>query len=209
MIDTAIVIAKQPITGRVKTRLSPPLTLAEAAAVADAALRDTVETVQRVPARRHVLAFEGAPGRWLPSGWDAAAQPHGSLDQRLAAAFAVAGRGTAVLVGMDTPQLTPGQLSVCDFSRYDACLGLAPDGGYWAIGLRDASLAGDAISGVPMSTAHTGAEQLRRLHALGLRVQLLDELEDVDSIGAARSVAALAPYTRFAAVLASLLEPAA
>ena len=49
-----------------------------------------------------------------------------------------------------------------------------------------AALAAAAIHGVPMSQPTTGLEQLRRLRELGLRVQVLAELTDVDTIDAAR-----------------------
>jgi hypothetical protein len=202
-----IVIAKEPIPGRVKTRLVPPLTGSEAADLARAALSDTLRAASAVDARQRVLALDGRPGPWLPRGWRVVAQPAGSLDVRLVAAFSAASSGPALLIGMDTPQVRPAQLAAFDPDGHDACLGLAEDGGYWAIGLRNPALAAEVISGVPMSTSHTGAEQLRRLHAAGLRVQLLDTLADVDTIDVAYGVAAAAPSTEFAAALRGL-DPA-
>jgi glycosyltransferase A (GT-A) superfamily protein (DUF2064 family) len=202
-----IVIAKEPIPGRVKTRLVPPLTGSEAADLARAALSDTLRAASAVDARHRVLALDGRPGPWLPRGWRVVAQPAGSLDVRLVAAFGAASSGPALLIGMDTPQVRPAQLAAFDPDGHDACLGLAEDGGYWAIGLRNPALAAEVISGVPMSTSHTGAEQLRRLQAAGLRVQLLDTLADVDTIDVAYGVAAAAPSTEFAAALRGL-DPA-
>jgi glycosyltransferase A (GT-A) superfamily protein (DUF2064 family) len=210
MIETLIVLAKQPVAGRAKTRLCPPLTLHQAADVAAAALTDTLAAVSAASARRRVLAFDVAATAWLPPGWVPYRQPAGSLDVRIAAAIANAGRGPTVLVGMDTPHLRVEQLSSFAPERYDACLGPAADGGYWAIGLRDPALAPAVIEGVPMSTSHTGAAQLRRLQARGFAVQLLDELVDVDTVDDAERVAALAPTTRFAeAVRRCRPEPAA
>ncbi len=59
---TLLVIAKEPVPGRVKTRLTPPYTPMEAAAIAEAALADTLHTVLKTPARRRVLVLDGAPG---------------------------------------------------------------------------------------------------------------------------------------------------
>ncbi len=202
---SVLVIAKEPVPGRVKTRLVPPLTHEQAARLAAAALHDTLAATSRVPAAQHVLAVDGDARDLLPPDWRCVAQPEGGLAERLCAAFdAVHGHGPAVLVGMDTPQLTPAQLLAFDPARHDACLGLAADGGYWAIGFRDPRVARSMISGVPMSTAHTGAEQLLRLRRAGLDVQLLDELVDVDTIADADVVAAGAPATRFATVLDAL-----
>lgn len=203
---TLIVIAKRPEPGQVKTRLVPPLTHEQARDLAAAALSDTLHVVDRVPSRRRLLAFAGSADGWLPSGWDLSQQPDGGLDHRLAAAFAAAEEGPALLVGMDTPQLAPRHLSF-DADRYDACLGPAADGGYWAIGFRDPTCAAGAIEGVPMSTRRTAHEQLRRLRAAGLTVQVLPELVDVDDIGTATLVAAHAPHTRFADAYERIVRP--
>ncbi len=205
-IATAIVIAKRPLPGLVKTRLVPPFTLGQAADLAAAALRDTLRAVERMTVTHRVLSFDADPLTWLPAGWSYHQQPVGGLDQRLAAAFDV--NGPAVLVGMDTPQLEPEQLSVFDPTEYDACLGLAEDGGFWAIGLRDPSRADEALLGIAMSTRHTAAEQLVRLRSLGMRVQLLDPLADVDTVDVAREVALNAPHTEFAEVFGDLLPAA-
>ena len=208
-VETLVVIAKEPVPGRVKTRLVPPLSYEDAARLAAAALTDTLDVVSDVPAPRHLLSFDGCPDAWLRQGWDVCVQPPGGLDTRLVAAFASAGTRPAVLVGMDTPQLEAGQLCAFDPSQFDACLGLAEDGGYWAIGLREPWMAGAAITNIAMSTATTGDLQLRRLRALGLRVQMLDTLTDVDTIDAAHAVARAAPTSGFAAALRTIREAVA
>jgi hypothetical protein len=198
VIDSLLVIAKEPIPGRVKTRLVPPLTYEHATHIARVALADTLRAAFAIPARRHVLVLDGRPGSWLTPGWHVVPQAAGDLDVRLVAAFAAATRGPALLVGMDTPQLQPLHLTAFDPEHFDACLGPAADGGFWALGFRDPRDAAAAIAGVPMSTAGTGAEQLHRLLALGLRVQLLDELRDVDTFDDAQEVACLVPDSAFA-----------
>lgn len=204
---TLLVLAKEPVPGRVKTRLVPPLTHDDAARLAAAAILDTLDVVGRTPARRRVLAFDGDATRWCPPGWDAVQQPAGGLDRRIVAAFAAA-TGPALLIGMDTPQLTPAHLAAFSPRRFDAALGMAPDGGYWAIGFADPRCAPAAVLDVPMSTDRTAAVQLARLHRLGLRVQLLDRLTDVDTVDTAAEVAAAAPRTRFAAAFAAAPVPA-
>jgi rSAM/selenodomain-associated transferase 1 len=198
-----VVLAKAPRAGRSKTRLCPPCTPAEAAALAEAALVDTLEAVLATPATRRVLALDGRAGTWLPAGFELLAQRGDGLDERLACAFADVGE-PALLVGMDTPQVTPADLAG-GVARLmapgtDAVLGPAPDGGYWSVGLRAADAR--AFVGVPMSTSHTGRAQLARLRGLGLRVALLPAARDVDRIADARAVAALAPRGRFARALA-------
>ncbi|MEV7005253.1 TIGR04282 family arsenosugar biosynthesis glycosyltransferase [Streptosporangium sp. NPDC051022] len=200
-----LVIAKEPVPGRVKTRLTPPFTPREAAALAAAALEDTLRTVARVPAARHVLVLDGVPGVWLPEGFTVLPQHGSGLDQRLAAAFDDAHRllpVPTVLIGMDTPQVTPGMLALALslLGIHDAVFGPATDGGFWLLGLRvpDPAL----LLGVPMSKPTTGEIQLRRLREAGLSVAPMPCLTDVDSAADASAVAALAPRSLFAVTLA-------
>jgi len=192
---TLLVIAKQPVPGRVKTRLVPPCTHEQAASLAEAALADTLRAVLMTPARRRVLILDGQPGPWLPPGFDIVPQCAGPLDERLAAAFAAVS-GPALLIGMDTPQVTPALLTV-DWGMADAAFGPAADGGFWALGLRTPDPA--LPRGVPMSTAATGAIQRARLLAAGLRVLDLPQLRDVDTAADALAVARQVPRSRFAA----------
>lgn len=201
-----LVIAKAPVAGRVKTRLCPPLTPTQAAALAEAALRDTLGAVAETPAVARTVALDGDPGAWLPPSLGVVPQRGGGLDERLAAAFDDAWallEAPLLLIGMDTPQVTPAVLTAAAerllADGTDAVLGRARDGGWWALGLRrpDSSL----LVGLPMSTAATGALQRQRLVRAGLRVADLPGLTDVDTIGDARAVAAQCPTSRFATAL--------
>jgi len=202
---TIIVIAKAPVPGRVKTRLCPPCTSDEAATLAAAALDDTLDVVAATPAVARVLALDGARGPWIPPGFVIVPQMGAGLDERLANAFAAVS-GPALLIGMDTPQVDRGLLTSAMQTLHqpdvDAVLGPADDGGYWAIGLREADPR--VFIGVPMSTAATGAAQLARLRSLGRCVAMLPSLRDVDTFADARAVAAIAPTRRFARALAAL-----
>lgn len=111
--------------------------------------------------------------------------------------------GPTLLLGMDTPQVTPGLLAAgLDFTEADAWFGPADDGGFWALGLAEADPA--LLLGVPMSVAHTGEVQRQRLAEAGLAVRDLPELCDVDTPADAARVAATAPRTRFAALHSEL-----
>lgn len=202
---TLIVLAKAPIAGRSKTRLCPPCTPIQAAVLAQAALRDTLAAVAATPVRRRVLVLEGHPGSWLPAGFTVLPQRGEGLDERLAAAFDDVG-GPALLVGMDTPQLTPELLAeairALDSPGVDAVLGPAEDGGYWAIGLRSAGA--HRFLGVPMSEPTTGAAQLARLRDEGLHVRLLQPERDVDHWADAVEVARATPGSHFADAVATV-----
>jgi hypothetical protein len=200
---TLIVIAKAPVPGRVKTRLCPPCTPAQAAALAEASLRDTLAAALRTRADRRVVALDGAPGPWLPPGFDVIPQRGAGLAERLACAFDDVG-GPAFLIGMDTPQVRPEWLDagLLAVSERGAAIGTSPDGGYWGIGLRRPDPM--AFAGVPMSEYFTGAVQRARLAMLGLATAILRPLLDVDTFADALAVAREAPRSRFAAELARL-----
>ncbi|MEV6651615.1 DUF2064 domain-containing protein [Streptomyces sp. NPDC051219] len=204
-MTTLLVIAKEPVPGRVKTRLTPPYSPLEAARLAEAALADSLATVAAAPVRRRVLVLEGEPGSWLPPGIEVVAQCSGTLDERLAAAFALCS-GPALLIGMDTPQVAPADLAPALASDAwrgcDAWFGPAADGGFWALGLAEPDP--QLLRGVPMSVPETGDVQRRRLTDAGLAVRDLRVLRDVDTAADARLVAAQAPHSRFAAAHAAL-----
>ena len=207
--DVVVVLAKSPVPGRVKTRLQPTFSAAEAAALAAAAVRDTLDAVADLAPRRTVVAWDGPVVPWLAPTVCVVPQRGSSLDERLEHVledvYALEGGRPAdvVLVGMDTPQLRAADLDL-RWDDDDAVLGPSADGGYWSIGFR--GHVPGAIGGVPMSTPHTGRAQLDRLHALGLRVGVLPTMRDVDEAADAAAVAAVAPDTRFGRLHRRLVE---
>ncbi|MBF8192787.1 DUF2064 domain-containing protein [Nonomuraea sp. K274] len=149
--------------------------------------------------------LDGAGALGAGGAFEVIGQRGDTLDERLAWAFedVHARRPIPILlVGMDTPQLTPALLvqAAEALTGHDAVFGPAADGGFWLLGLRRPDPA--RLLGVPMSRPDTGAAQLRRLR--GLSVAMLPCLTDVDDAADARVVAEQAPHTRFAAVLARL-----
>jgi len=198
-VTALLVIAKAPVPGRVKTRLTPPYTPTEAALLAEAALADTLATVAALPVARRILFLDGDPGPWPAPGFEVVPQCGGGLDERLAAAFTYAD-GPALLIGMDTPQVTAEDMAPAlaedAWERRDAYFGPAEDGGFWALGLARPDPA--LLLGVPMSTAATGREQRARLRAAGLSTEDLRVLRDVDTADDVAAVAAMAPHGRFA-----------
>ncbi|MEV0325895.1 DUF2064 domain-containing protein [Micromonospora echinospora] len=212
-----LVVAKAPVPGMVKTRLCPPATPRQAARLAAAALRDTLDAVRDTPGVTPVLALAGnladaEDGAELTAAlatWSVLPQRGADLADRLAHAHldvAEAFPDRRVLqIGMDTPQLTPTRLAaaVRRLASADAVLGPADDGGWWALGLRDPRQAA-VLRGVPMSTPETGRSTWSALAGRGLRAVPLHPLRDVDDWSDARVVAAAAPDGRFARQVAAV-----
>ena len=205
-----LVLAKEPLPGRAKTRLTPPLAPEQAAAVARAALLDTLSAVADVPVTRRTVVLEGSGDGWLPAGFQVLPQRGDGLHQRLDAAFCDAWATLPVpmlLVGMDTPQVTStllrGALDALLAPGTDAVLGHAEDGGWWALGLHQP--APGLFDAVPMSTDRAGSVQRERLDAHGLETTTLAPMRDIDHVEDVAAVAALQhPGARLARVAAAL-----
>ncbi len=210
-----LVVAKSPVAGQAKTRLTALLSPDCAADLAAAALLDTLAAVAATPASRRVVAFTGelAPAQrsreveHALSDFVVVPQRGVEFADRLVAAHADAaaaapGTGGVLQIGMDTPQVTPELLgdAAAVLSTVDAVLGLALDGGWWCLGVRRPELA-EALAGVRMSCADTGAQTLAALRRTGARVALLPELRDVDTPDDLAAVADAAPDTLFAAAV--------
>jgi glycosyltransferase A (GT-A) superfamily protein (DUF2064 family) len=149
---------------------------------------------------RRVVALDGPRGALDLPGCDVVPQVDGDLGTRLAAAVADAMRDGPVptlLIGMDTPQVTPELLAACldrlvAAGPRAAVLGAAPDGGWWALGLHTAAPAA-VLAAVPMSRSDTGARTRAALEDAGLQVLDLPVLTDIDHFPDALAVAAQCP----------------
>lgn len=201
-----IIVAKQPVAGRAKTRLIPAFGPEGAAALAAAALADTLAAAAGSSADRVVVAFDGDPTGIVPHSMTVVPQVQGPFDHRLQAAWDHIG-GPAFQIGMDTPQLTAADLDDA-LARLgapgtEAVLGPAEDGGWWGIGLL--ACPPETFTGIETSRPDTGARQLARLGELGLATHVLATHRDVDEPADVAVVAALAPGGRFAEVATALL----
>ena len=102
---------------------------------------------------------------------------------------------------MDTPQVTAELIAECARALLaaDAVLGLARDGGWWVLGVTDATMA-DCLRSIPMSRSDTGAVTLAALARHWSNVSLVPELADVDTVDDVDAVRRdCAPESRFVA----------
>jgi len=189
------VVAKAPVPGQVKTRLTPALTPQEAAAVARALLADTLANAGRVRADRWCVyaGCRAEVARGVPADVALLEQVGETFAQRLAAAQgALFARGydRVVLLGADCPTVGPGDLgrALQELEVADVVLGPARDGGYTLLGARapDAGL----FLGVPMGTGTVLAATVGRARALGLSVALTPPRHDLDTVEDLRAASA-------------------
>ena len=181
-------LAKAPLPGRVKTRLTPPLTPEEAARVARASLLATLRRFVPAAPASFALFLDGNADptiRALAAGLGVGIFPQseGDLGSRLRAAFGfLRGRGARVTValGADSPTLDPSRVAetIDALERHDLVVGPSEDGGYYLIGMRGDH--GPVFEGIPWSTPGVTAATLEHAQRLGLSVSLLPEWYDID-----------------------------
>lgn len=208
---TVLVVAKAPVPGLAKTRLAATLGDDAAADIAAAALLDTLDAVAETPVETRVVAMTGdldnacrsAAIRDRLGAFTVIDQRGNGFAERLANAHADAAVfGRPILqIGMDTPQVTAELLTDCArvLMTAPALLGMARDGGWWVLGVADASTA-QCLIDVPMSRSDTGAVTLRAIQNTGVAVTLVEELHDVDTVDDIEAVRTrCGPSSRFVA----------
>lgn len=184
------IMAKAPAAGAVKTRLAPPLTVADAARLYRSFLLDKIEQVRALRHAHTVVAYTPAEAgetfERLAPGFELLPQRGPDLGARLASCLAellARGHAGAVAIDSDTPTLPTAflQQGVDILMRGDADVVVGPsdDGGYYLIGVR-AERPG-LFENIPWSTPGVLSETLRRAHAAGLTTASLPGWFDVDT----------------------------
>jgi hypothetical protein len=144
-VNALLVMAKQPIPGQTKTRLTPPLSPQAAANLYEAFLRDTLDLMRQVPGVRRVVAYlpEGAHDYFgaLAPDFELLPQQGLNLGERLdnsLSHYLTHGSDRAMIMDSDSPTL-PAAYVVQAFAALesaDGVIGPCDDGGYYLIGLR-------------------------------------------------------------------------
>jgi rSAM/selenodomain-associated transferase 1 len=184
-----IVFAKAPVAGKVKTRLIPALGADGAAKLAHTMLAHTLAAAQTAAHALGDCARIELCGSPEPShvDWASVVLPGAcDLGERMAHAFdqALAEGHDVLLFGTDGPELDAQRLLIAarSLSRHDAVLQPVTDGGYLLLGLRAHTRphARVLFEAMPWSTDQVAAITLDRLQGLGLSVDVLAPIHDID-----------------------------
>lgn len=184
-----LVIAKRPAAGQTKTRLSPPLSLAQAAALYECFLRDTLEVARKAPSVTRFINYlprDAEPYfRALAPDFDLLLQTGDDLGERLDFALTHClsnGFERAVIMDSDSPTLPPEHITRAfdELESKDVVLGPCTDGGYYLIGLKKP--APRLLREVKMSTPFVVRDTLELARQENLRAGLLPEWYDVDTV---------------------------
>jgi rSAM/selenodomain-associated transferase 1 len=195
--NALLVVAKRPAPGQTKTRLSPPLSPGQAAALYECFLHDTLELMRQVSNARPVIAYlpsgEAAYFSELAPDFELILQEGADLGARLDNAlthYLRLGYQRVAIMNSDSPTLPVACLTGAFEALEDADVVLGPsdDGGYYLIGLKRP--APRLLREVRMSTAHVFDDTLTLAAVERLRVRLLPVWYDVDDAAALGRLAA-------------------
>ena len=189
-----IIFTKYPELGKAKTRLIPKLGAQGATdlhrQLAEHTLHQAREYCDRPhynPACQLEIRFSGGDEAqmqtWLGDDRRYTPQGSGDLGDRMARAFQTAfdeGDRSVVIVGTDCPAVDANVFANAFFqlSQVDLVLGVAQDGGYYLIGLRQ--LFPELFQNIVWSTETVLQDTLRIAQTLGLTIALLPTLPDID-----------------------------
>jgi rSAM/selenodomain-associated transferase 1 len=192
-MDKALLIfAKQPSPGKVKTRLSPPLSLQDAAEIYRCMLSDTLAKVAVLGGVEKFLFFEPSPEaeeffRHGFPGFNVFPQEGAGLGERLVRAFEKVfslGFRSVAAIGSDSPDLPPSLLEksfrLLERGEADVVFGPAMDGGYYLVA--QGFFSPGVFRDIPWSTDRVLEKSEAAAASLGLRVVCLPTWHDMDTV---------------------------
>jgi rSAM/selenodomain-associated transferase 1 len=187
MTRLIVVFGREPIPGRVKTRLARDIGEDRAAEIYTRLLEHTLTEATATGIGVVLSLAEPLTGRWTPpQGLQIEVQGEGDLGRRMAQSFRshfALGAQRVLLIGSDCPGVTRAHLrnALDALSSAPVVLGPARDGGYWAIAQQAPGV--DCFSGVPWSSERTLEITRERLGMLGVDWAEIETLDDVDTGG--------------------------
>jgi len=190
-----IVLAKAPLPGQVKTRLSPPLSQEDAARLYEAFLGDALEAYaaddafgleESVAVRLYLAGAESRLGAFAPGSITTHRQKGEGLGPRMLRAFVetfAAGFERIVIVGTDHPTLPSafvGEAFRALSEPFIVAIGPSTDGGYYLLGLNELYA---PLFEMEYSHGSVFKETLERTIEEGAHPVVLPEWYDVDDMG--------------------------
>lgn len=186
-----ILFAREPLPGRVKTRLAEAIGDHAAVELYRAMLRDVLD-ISRKLTDVDIVVFWDCEEKSLPLLADtyqcrSRRQISGDLGQRMQAAFAelfAAGFESCCIIGSDIPDLPHVYIldafELLEDQRFDAVLGPSADGGYYLLGLK--RLYPELFAGIEWSTGNVLRQSLEGARTGGAVTQLLPVWHDIDTM---------------------------
>ncbi|RLB66485.1 MAG: glycosyltransferase [Deltaproteobacteria bacterium] len=189
--------AKQPVPGRVKTRLTPPLSAEQACQLYQVSLQETVDRL--LSAGLPLVICYAGRREWFSETFPTLpllAQTGDDLGLRMGnavQALFAAGAGPVLLAGSDSPDLPIPLIEQVLAQLQDADVATVPcrDGGYAIIGIRQLSL--ELFDEIPWSTSQVLETTRQRSRQLGLTYHETACWDDLDELADLQRLAARSP----------------
>ena len=189
-----IVFAKVPEAGKVKTRLSPPLSADDAAKLYESFLLDALEVYNAMDV--DVVLYLGAESRGrknYPEFERARFQEGATLGERMSNAFRDmfdGGYRRVCIIGTDHPTLGLEKIEegFSSLEHSTAVIGPSADGGYYLLGMN--TYQPELFDGMTYSHPSVFAETIERARQSRIGIAVLDEWYDVDDEASLRRMMA-------------------
>jgi uncharacterized protein len=181
-----VVFAKEPMMGRVKTRLGHDIGILLATKFYRRTVADVLRHLGNDSRWKCWLALspdkaiQGKP--FWPNSFTALKQGGGDIGERMGRAMADMPPGPVVIIGTDIPAIRQHHIEAAfkAVGRNDVVFGPALDGGYWLVGARRSPCVPELFKQVRLSSKHSLSDTLIKVQQKNLKVALLNSLEDID-----------------------------
>ncbi len=205
------IFAKQPVPGRVKTRLCPPLTPEQAADLYQVCLQETVTRMKSLVGCELAICYSGDKDWFAATFPDVVLVPQRGRDlgERMArslSAWLAAGYKAALLIGSDAPDLPLERIEQAFNALKDADVvhGPAFDGGFYLVG--ETSHHPQLFQEISWSTGKVLEQTLVKATQLGLRSVLLEPWDDIDDLPALLRLMTRTPHSSTAIHITRVLN---
>jgi len=187
MKNCLIVFAKEPLKGRVKTRLGEHYTEEECVDLYKSFLHFTIELTHKITCDKKILAYdsEGEPDflRQIAAGFEFYEQKGAKLGEKMYNAIEYAyrsGASNVIIIGSDSPTLPSDFVdkAFAALDLYDVVIGPCRDGGYYLIGMKEPCPG--IFEGIKWSTETVLRDTLLNVKRLDKKYMILEEWYDID-----------------------------
>ncbi|MFN7117236.1 MAG: TIGR04282 family arsenosugar biosynthesis glycosyltransferase [Saprospiraceae bacterium] len=184
-MNTLLIFIKNPVIGKVKTRIAETAGAVRALQIYLELLRHTRELALQVDSQRLLCYsdFIDETDNWHPADFQKQLQQGNDLGERMRHAFALAfaqGASKAIIIGSDCVALTGAIIEAAfrKLEEYPFVIGPTPDGGYYLLGMN--RFEPSVFDNIQWSTEAVLPTTLQRIQTLQQACFLLPELPDID-----------------------------
>lgn len=185
-----MVVAKEPIAGKTKTRLAKDIGFESAATLYRCLLRDVLAIVQQIPNITPAVLYHPATAqetfRTLAPGFALVLQEGNNLGERLDNAITTClanGYHSVAVLSSDNPLVDPHAITqgfAALEQGYDIALGPCDDGGYYLLAAN--TPCPTLLRDIQMSTPHVTSETIAAANHAGFKLLTLPATYDIDTL---------------------------